>query len=356
MAIMRRFNWLLLVSAFLFVILTLVSCNQAPSFGPEETKMFGSQSARVQEVSFKSGDFNLKGDLRIPIDGEIHPAVVLVHGSGSATRDGAVYLEPLIEVFLRNGYAVFSWDKPGSGESTGEFEGGKTLTQRANILEDGIKALREHPGINTEGIGLWGISQAGWVMPMVIDRMDNPAFMIVVGGGGEDSVEQMAYQVGQKVICDGGTQEQAALVEQYWPQWIKTTEYEEYREAVEILMAIPSVQEYTGLNITEENNWNPWPRDTDAFIDPMEYIETTAIPVLIFYGELDKNVDPVQGATAYYEALEKAGNQHYRIEVIPGAGHVLTPVQTGCIGEYSGRDYVSQYLEILEEWLQQISG
>jgi hypothetical protein len=28
---------------------------------------------------------------------------------------------PLIEIFLRTGYAVFSWDKPGSGESTGKF-------------------------------------------------------------------------------------------------------------------------------------------------------------------------------------------------------------------------------------------
>ena len=87
----------------------------------------------------------------------------------------------------------------------------------------------------------------------------------------------------------------------------------------------------------------------------MDVIEHTTIPVLVFYGELDKNVDPVQGAKAYQTALEKAGNKNYRIEVIPGVGHVLTPAKTGCIGESGELDYDLHYLEILEEWLQHLS-
>ena len=74
---------------------------------------------------------------------------------------------------------------------------------------------------------------------------------IVIGGGGEDSIEQMAYQVGRKVVCDGGTEAQAAIVEQNWPRWTKATNYTEYREALEIILAIPGVKEYTGLTITE---------------------------------------------------------------------------------------------------------
>lgn len=76
--------------------------------------------------------------------------------------------------------------------------------------------------------------------------------------------------------------------------------------------------------------------------------------MLALYGEMDKNVDPVQGEEAYKVALEKAGNQNYRIKVIPGAGHVHTPVKTGCIGKSGGRNYVPLYLQILEEWLQQL--
>jgi pimeloyl-ACP methyl ester carboxylesterase len=345
-----------LIVVLLLFVLMLASCSSATSFGTQETEMFGKQSALVQEVHFKSNGFKIVGELRIPNEDEKHPVVVLVHGSGSATRNGAVEFEPLIEMFLRNRYAVFSWDKPGSGESTGNFESGHTLTQRANILVDGIEALAEHPDIDATSVGLWGVSQAGWVMPLVLDRTNNMDFMIVVGGGGEDSVAQMAYQVGQKVICDGGTEEQATLIEQYWPRWTKATSYTEYREALEILLGIPGVQEYTGLSISEEETWNPWPQDSDAFIDPIDFIELTTIPVLVFYGELDKNIDPVQGAQAYKAALVRAGNHYYRIEIIPGAGHVLTPATTGCINESGGRDYVPQYLEIMEEWLQNLPG
>jgi len=191
-------------------------------------------------------------------------------------------------------------------------------------------------------------------MPLALESSENISFMIVVGGGGEDGIEQMAYQVGQKVLCDGGTPDQAEMAEIHWSQWTRATEYSDYRKSLEILLAVPGVREYTGLNIQDEDSWNPWPHDSDAFIDPMSAIEHTTIPILALYGELDKNVDPVQGAKAYTETLEKAGNQNYRIVVIPGAGHVLTPVETGCIGESGGKNYVPQYLQILEEWLQQL--
>ena len=72
----------------------------------------------------------------------------------------------------------------------------------------------------------------------------------------------------------------------------------------------------------------------------MEVIEHTTIPVLAFYGELDRNIDPVQGAEAYEAALQTAGNQDYQIEVLPGVGHVFVTR--------------SEYLRTLEAWLQHL--
>ena len=109
--------------------------------------------------------------------------------------------------------------------------------------------------------------------------------------------------------------------------------------------------DYIGFSISEENNWSAWPRNIDAFFNPMDVIKHTTIPVLVFFGELDKNIDPVQGAHAYKNALEASGNKDYRIEVIEGAGHVLAPAQTGCLDEFVSSEYVPEYLEILEEWL-----
>ena len=49
------------------------------------------------------------------------------------------------------------------------------------------------------------------------------------------------------------------------------------------------------------------------------------IPTLEFYNEQDKNVDPMQRAQAYKNALEESGNEGYRIKIIERAGHTLTP-------------------------------
>ena len=260
---------------------------------------------------------------------------------------------------MRNGYAVFSWDKPGSGESTGKFNvrgEWDVLTKRAAILVDGIEVLAEHPAIDPTRIGLWGISQAGWVMPLALEQTEDVSFMIVVSGGAEASPEQMAYLMGQKVACGGGSAEQAALVEEYWSQSFNATSYDEYREAMEILTEIPQFERYTGVNreIAEKDDWQPYPRDTDRFFDPMDVLEHTTIPVLAFFGELDKNIDPVQGAEAYETALQKAGNQDYQVVSIPGVAHTLVPAKTGCLNESWGSKLAPEYLETLEAWLQDL--
>ncbi|UCG25104.1 MAG: alpha/beta hydrolase [Chloroflexota bacterium] len=319
--------------------LLLCACGENVSIEPQEGRIIAGQDVRVEEITFRSGKFKVVGDLLMPAEGDRLPAVILVHGDGPATRRTGSSIGHTTRIFLQNGYAVFSWDKPGSGESTGQIN--NALTQRAEILADGIAVLAEYPNIDPGRIGLWGISQAGWVMPLALDLRDDVAFMIVVSGGAEDSIEQAAYIVSQEVLSDGGTEEEAALVERYWSQQNKATEYDEYHEAMEVLMGIPQVQSRYDMVITEENRWKPVSRDFDLFIDPMGIIEHTTIPVLAIFGEWDKIVDPVQGAEAYEAALHAAGNQDYQIEVLPRAPHNL--------------ENMPEYRKLLEGWLQHLS-
>lgn len=336
----------------LLVLLTisLMACEKE-IYGPEEIKQFGSEKALVRELTFSSGEFTVVGDLRTPIEGDFHPVILMNHGSGGATRNGAVPFTPMIEIFLRNGYAVLSWDKPGSGASTGDYTTGHKLTENARIIVDALDVLSQNPSIDLSRVGLWGISQAGWVMPLALEMTDKISFMMVVSGGGEDGIEQGAYQVAQMIGCDGGSPEDVATVEQYWAIMNKATSYKSYREAAQIVLEISGVYEHTGLILSEESNWAPWPRDIDAFFDPVDVLRKTSIPVLAFFGNLDKNIDPVQGAQAYESALTAAGNQDYQVEVIEGAGHVMVQVETGCLGEFVGKEYMPEYLETLESWL-----
>ena len=347
------------LNAIFIILLSVVfsNCNKdtelvpGPVYGPVVNKLFGEVPALVQEVSFRSNGFSIVGDFRTPIDGGVHPAIIMVHGSGNATRNGAVPFEPLIEIFIKNGFSVLSWDKPGSGGSKGSFDPEYKLTQRAHIVADAVKLLIDNPMVNHSSIGLWGISAAGWVMPLTLELTDNVAFMIVVSGGGEDSIEQYAYQVAQVVACNGGSDEDVQAVELNWSQMAKALEYSDYRKAVDILVNIPGVTDYTGLAITEEDQWNPWPRDIDAFFDPMDVIKHTSIPMLVYFGELDKNIDPIQGAQAYESALQEAGNQNCVIMIIENVGHILTPANTGCLDEPVSAEYTPEYLSTLEDWL-----
>jgi dipeptidyl aminopeptidase/acylaminoacyl peptidase len=320
--------------------LLLAACGTAVDREAIGNRSYGEQEAYVEEITFRSGRFKVVGDLRMPAEGGPHPAIIMVHGDGAATRNGAVRFGPMIEIFLRNGYSVFSWDKPGSEESTGHLDGGKKITERARILADAIDVLVEHPQIDPDRIGLWGISQAGWVMPKALESTDHVAFMIVVSGGAEDGFEQGGYMVGRKVLGASGSEEQAALVETYRPQAYKAATYEEYLEAMEILLEIPALLELMELEITEESKWKPISRDEDGFYDPMEEIKQATIPILVFYGARDLIVDPVQGAEAYEAAFQAAGNTNYRIVVFPNSAHVFTNHP--------------EYQSTMETWLQEL--
>jgi pimeloyl-ACP methyl ester carboxylesterase len=201
--------------------------------------------------------------------------------------------------------------------------------------------LVEHPQIDPDRIGLWGISQAGWVMPKALKSTDQIAFMIVVSGGAEDGFEQGGYMMGREVLGASGSEEQAALVETYRPQARKAANYEEYVEAMEILLEIPALLELMDLEITEESKWKPMSRDGDDFYDPMEEIARTTIPILVFYGARDLIVDPVQGAEAYEAAFQAAGNTNYQIVVLPNSAHVFTNHP--------------EYQSTMETWLQHLA-
>jgi pimeloyl-ACP methyl ester carboxylesterase len=171
--------------------------------------------------------------------------------------------------------------------------------------------------------------------------------MIVVSGGGEDSIEQLAYQLGQGVVCDGLSLEQGQLVEEHFPPTAKGPTYEDYTTAMEVLVEIEGWETFAGPAFKTEEEWQPWPTDIDAYFDPMTVIQTTTIPVLAVFGELDRWIDPVQGAAAYEQALTSAGNPDFHVELIPGVGHTMLEQSSMCSG---GGTTSERYLELLTKW------
>lgn len=105
--------------------------------------------------------------------------VVFVHGDGPIDATHESFYRPMWESLARAGYASLSWNKPGVGGAPGNWLD-QTMDDRAAETLAAIAWARTRPGIDPGRIGLWGASQAGWVLPKVAARMPDPHFVIAV--------------------------------------------------------------------------------------------------------------------------------------------------------------------------------
>jgi len=298
------------------------------------------QLARVEEVAFRSGSFGLVGDLRLPEGTGPFPVVVFVHGDSPADRTFFGMYLPIMERMLRAGYAVFSWDNPGIGESTGTTDRGQLIKQQAQIVLDAIEIMRADVDVDPQRIGTWGVSMAGYVMPRVLLMSEDVAFMICTSCPAMAGVDQGAYLTASQAFCGGVPEEKADQLSSLLSELerVRTySTYDDYREYRTVLAALTEIGASTGggdkREVIPEEAWQKNNPDNQHWWNPIEVIEQAKIPVLAIFGERDTQADPIQGAHAYQVALEQTGNPESRVEIIPGADHTLAVSATGCIAE-----------------------
>jgi pimeloyl-ACP methyl ester carboxylesterase len=311
-----------------------------------------------EKMSFSSGGFEIAGEIIFP-DGEgPFPLVIMVHGDGPAYMS---YFPKVKESILKAGYATLMWDKPGFGKSRGKFSDKHLRQERADILLDAISAMQKHPQIEDDGIGVWGISQAGYVIPYALQQTEEIKFMILVGVGGENGIRQTAYYIRAQMMCIGIPEKEAMEAEQHFIGLCYADSFDEYYKCAKPLVDDPVQREMgfvTAMWTADE--WKPKDPTDEGFFDPISVFEKTKIPALVFFGELDKNVDPIQGMHAYREAFEKAGNSNCKVILVEGTDHNIIISETGCASERYARsgegwsDYHPEYLMMMEEWLHEL--
>src|SRR5687768_15207598 len=129
---------------------------------------------------FANGNVQLSYRLDVPEHAAPVGAVVLGHGSGLQTKGSC---RNQADGFLARGYATLCFDKRGVGQSTGQFinpmpENSFTVfDDLASDMAAGVAFLRSLPEIDPNRIGLAGVSQAGWIVPIAAAKTQ-PAFMV----------------------------------------------------------------------------------------------------------------------------------------------------------------------------------
>lgn len=172
------------------------------------------RAATEEAVHFASGKITLAGTLVLPAGSGQHPAVVLFHGSGPQERD--IFTA---RWFAEQGIAALAYDKRGVGESTGDFRAVPFM----ELCDDGLAAiefLKSQKEIDAKHIGVWGLSQGGWLGPLAASRSADVSFVIAVSGPGVSPGEQMIVYYANELRSQGveetDVREASALRRDVW--------------------------------------------------------------------------------------------------------------------------------------------
>ncbi len=163
---MPKLSATILIRLFLLLALAISSRVNASEF-------------KIEEVEFLSQNVKLSGTIVFPEKVTLHAAVVFVHGSGKQTRNLR-----LAESLASHGIATLVYDKRGTGQSGGTYENDQSVSgHNISLLADDAAAalnlLRRHPRTERVPVGLSGISQAGWIVPLAAERSRSADFLVL---------------------------------------------------------------------------------------------------------------------------------------------------------------------------------
>ena len=233
--------------------------------------------------------------------------IVFVHGDGAqnATQDGGY--KPLMERFARQGFISVSWDKLGVGKSTGDWLS-QTMDDRSKEVNYVISWLKKHYPKESTNLGLWGASQAGWVIPRVLNERKDIHFSILVGPalnwlrqGIEDTENHLPNYKNSKVNIYKAKQEflkDSKMIEQ-------NNSYNDYKQSGGKENYNPKRYEFIRKNMHE---------------DATKYLKTIQSDLYLILADEDINIDSNETEKIYSKEMDP---QYLKIKRIPKVGHQM---------------------------------
>jgi pimeloyl-ACP methyl ester carboxylesterase len=251
--------------------------------------------------------------------------------------------------------AALTYDKRGVGSSTGDFRKTPFIELSRDGLA-GVEWLKAHDGIDARKIGVWGISQGGWLGPLAASQSKDVAFVIAVSGPGVSPGEQMIFYYASELRAEGlsdpAIEEATALRRQVWSYLSTGTGLAETNAAVARAKSKPwyhsvkaqqddligSLQKATG----RKSNWYR----TEMNYDPLIALRSLAVPALFVFGDADQLVPVPRSVEIIRRTLTESGHRDFKIQVFPGADHgIQVPDANG------GTQPAPGYLDTVRDWL-----
>ena len=305
-----------------------------------------------EEITFRNEAVLLKGTLTKPDTNIPCPVVIVTHTSNAGTRDFGVY-QHLTNLLPRLGIAVFLFDRRGSGDSTGDFETA-TFFDLAADAKAAIDHLKLRSDINPKHIGVWGMSQGGWIAPLTASKSADVAFVIAVSAVGVTPAEQMNYSAEYELREQGFPEEPIrqmlelrGLVNEYFRGKVDRTKVQEKLDIFRDEAWFPFA--YLEGDLPQDPSVEKWHQEMD--FDPLPIIQNVQVPTLLLYGEQDPWV-PIDKSIAVWK---EHGPDDLDIHQIKNANHFMISIPHSGIQGDEGPQ-VEAYSAVLTQWLKQRLG
>lgn len=306
---------------------------------------------REEPIHFASGNLTLAGTLLLPDGPRRHPAVFLFHGSGPQGRDLST-----ARWFAQQGFAALTYDKRGVGESTGDFQAGPFM----DVCDDGLAALaylKSRKEIDPRHIGVWGLSQGGWLGPLAASRSADISFVIAVSGPGVSPGEQMlvyyANELRDRGVPEADVREADALRRDVWTYLFTGQGYEKARRELD---EARRKRWFGEVNSQQDGLFRPLrkPSDLDRpgssilrfrremTYDPLPALRALHVPALFLFGAEDRLIPVERSAAAIRDVLTQSGHADFTIRVLDHDDHGMRDAD-GAIDP--------RYLDAMRSWL-----
>ncbi|MBF2392059.1 alpha/beta hydrolase [Listeria marthii] len=237
--------------------------------------------------------------------------IVFVHGDGAqeATQNGGY--KPLMERFAKQGYISVSWDKLGVGKSSGNWLD-QSMDDRANEVNQVIEWMKVKYPDSTTKIGLWGASQAGWVIPKVINANKDIDFSILAAPA-INWMRQGEYNTGAQAKNAGATNKEIIQAKQNFltdSKLISKNEtYERYKQNGGKEEMSSERYDFVRKNMTA---------------DATEDLAKVQAKLYLVLAEKDENVDSAETKDVYTQVVKQTSLE---VQMISNVKHqMINPV------------------------------
>jgi pimeloyl-ACP methyl ester carboxylesterase len=269
-----------------------------------------------EELTFASDGAELQGTLSLPSGmTSACPAVVVAHGAQAGSKEFFLY-KHLSRLLSMCGIATFRFDRRGEGASTGTADA--SFDQLARDLSKATAALSAHPHVDGSRMGLWGVSQGGWISVLSAVEQPSIAALVIVSGTPVTPAQQMTHAV-REILSRRGYDK--AVIEEAL-RLRATVEALAKREAT--VEAVKPLIDKARAEPWFADAWIPdleeldW-RDMDLDLAPL--ISQVRAPTLLLFGERDPWI-PIRESISIWEKAAPPGLD-LTIEIIPGVGHEM---------------------------------